>query len=641
MQCSRLMLVYALAGISMFCVVQSSPAHGPDSDHDHPEETNRPTLPAAVVLPEIDGPKPWSDKPVLNDPRRFQIAIMTDRTGGHRPGIWQDAVRKLNLLRPEFVMSVGDLIEGYSEDRDEVEREWKQFLGFIDDMEMKFFFVAGNHDVTNPTMQEIWREHFGRPWYSFDYKNVHFLCVCSEDPLERIGEEQLKWIEEDLAKNSDARWTLVFLHKPLWVYAEREMRAGNGDPTNWKQVEQLLADRPHTVFAGHVHNYVAYQRNGRDYYSLATTGGGSQLRGNDYGEFDHVTWLTMEPDGPHLANLRLDGILPANVVTEQSRDRFRKFLNDSVIEVAPILLDNDSGFGEGEIHVRLLNRFNEKVTLKGQIDGLPLRGLTVDPEQLSLSAEPGGSDEQSIRVRFEEPIDFASLAQTTFTAMIATTGDKPLRAERIAPVVIDQRFHCPHVATIPDIDGRVAELPGKTIRFPDEPIVIGNAESWTGPADATAQFSTACDDNNLYVAVRVTDENVLSGQDRVELLIDPRPVTERRAEPRLVGGPMSIVATAPNGKPVEVFAERLGRNGGPMNRVKAAGTKTDAGYDLEFAIPLRSVRRAQGDDWHSVQMSVVVHDFDEQGQRPSQVLWRGSRNVHENNVGYGYLVRGE
>jgi hypothetical protein len=38
-------------------------------------------------------------------------------------------------------------------------------------------------------------------------------------------------------------------------------------------------------------------------------------------------------------------------------------------------------------------------------------------------------------------------------------------------------------------------------------------------------------------------------------------------------------------------------------------------------------------------MTVVVHDFDERGQRPSQVLWRGSRNVHENNVGYGYIVR--
>ena len=245
-------------------------------------------LPIGLVLPTIDGPKPWSDKPLLNDPSRFQIAIMTDRTGGHRPGIWMDAVRKLNLLRPEFVVSVGDLIEGYSNDQQKVEGQWKEFLGFIDQMDMRFFFVAGNHDVTNPMMHELWRKHFGPEWYSFDYKQVHFVCLSSEDPVERVSNKQLAWLTEDLAQHADARWTLIFIHKPLWAYSERQIAAGNKDRTNWKPIEQLLVDRPHTIFAGHVHHYVQYQRNGRDYYSLATTGGGSKLRGNAYGEFDHV-----------------------------------------------------------------------------------------------------------------------------------------------------------------------------------------------------------------------------------------------------------------------------------------------------------------------------------------------------------------
>lgn len=45
------------------------------------------------------------------------------------------------------------------------------------------------------------------------------------------------------------------------------------------------------------------------YYSLATTGGGSKLRGTAYGEFDHVAWVTMKKTGPVVANLLLDGIL--------------------------------------------------------------------------------------------------------------------------------------------------------------------------------------------------------------------------------------------------------------------------------------------------------------------------------------------
>ena len=64
-----------------------------------------------LVLPAIDGPKPWSDQPILNDPNRFHIAIMTDRTGGHRPGIWMKAVEQLNLLLP-VVNDCGDHCPG-------------------------------------------------------------------------------------------------------------------------------------------------------------------------------------------------------------------------------------------------------------------------------------------------------------------------------------------------------------------------------------------------------------------------------------------------------------------------------------------------------------------------------------------------
>src|SRR5262249_30759143 len=32
-------------------------------------------------------------------------------------------------------------------------------------------------------------------------------------------------------------------------------------------------------------------------------------RGVEYGEFDHITWVTMKKDGPVIANILLDGIL--------------------------------------------------------------------------------------------------------------------------------------------------------------------------------------------------------------------------------------------------------------------------------------------------------------------------------------------
>ncbi len=613
----------------------------PSHDDDADTTATSLALPPAIALPEIDGPKPWSDKPVLNDPQRFQIAIMTDRTGGHRPGVWMDAVRKLNMLRPEFVMSVGDLIEGYTEDHNRVMRQWDEFLGFIDQMEMRFFFVAGNHDLSNSMMQRVWREHFGKAWYSFDYKQVHFVCLSSEDPEQQMGEEQLDWLRDDLEHHTDARWTLVFLHEPLWLYAEGDLAAGNPDHTNWKQAEQLLIDRPHTVFAGHHHHYVQFQRNDQHYYSLATTGGGSRLRGNEYGEFDHVTWLTMEADGPHMANLRLDGILAPDVVTEESLARFNNFLTNTSVEVAPILIEGaeSDAFSSGEVVVRLRNNTQETVAISGEIDGMPLRGITVDPMDIKLEAGPESTAERRIRVQFTEPVEFAALARSVLTAKLRTTGDDPMSAEVMVPVVIDRRFSLPTLAAMPDIDGVIDEWPTqRTNATSDKPLLLGNIRGWQGVGDASAEFFARLVGDRVYVAARVTDDRVREG-DRIVLLIDPRGFDDRTREPKYRRNGLSISASAPDDQGNTSVASKWLDRDRDYRGVRATAKRTDAGYDVEFSIPIRLVKEIQGRDWHSLQGTVVLHDVDEQDEQPAEVVWRGTQRLRDVNTGFGHFVR--
>lgn len=612
--------------------------------HDEADESNSGNAhsPAAVMLPAIEGPRPWTAKPVLNDSNRFQIAIVTDRTGGHRPGVWMDAVGKLNRLRPEFVVSVGDLIEGYTGDRAQVEREWKEFTGFVDQLDMRFFFVAGNHDLTNPMMHKVWREKFGPEWYSFDYKQVHFVCLNSEDPVQHLGDEQLAWLEKDLADHAYARWTLVFIHKPLWAYAERDLAAGNEDKTNWKRVEKLLVDRPHTIFAGHVHHYVQYKRNGRDYYSLATTGGGSQLRGNAYGEFDHVMWLTMEQDGPHLANIRLDGILAPDVVTEKSIARFNRYLANTAISVEPILIENaDSrGFSRGEIAIRLVNEFDEPVAMRGTIDGLPLRGISVSPQSLELAAGAGETAEMRVEVEFNEPVEFETLSRTTLTAKLRSTGDDPLTSEQVVPVVIDRRYPFPSLAEMPAIDGVIDNWPDESTSTPNQPLLLGNVRGWQGNSDGSTKFFARHAGDKIYVAARVTDDRLTPG-DRVELLIDPRGVDARSRDPRYRRTGLSISAYAPV-KAGETKLDAHRTNDGKVYRgVEAKAKKTDSGYDVEFAIPVNLAKEIQGKNWDSIQSTVVLHDADEPDEDPTQVVWRGGQDLREVNTGFGHFVRQE
>lgn len=257
------------------------------------------------IVAEPGEVNPWTSLKVNKDPRDFQFAIVTDRTGGHRPGVFAQAVEKLNLLQPEFVLSVGDLIEGYSRDPAQWALEWSEFQGKIDRLEAPFFYTAGNHDIANPDMAKNWDRKFGRRYYNFVYQDVLFVMLLSEDPpgeLPEFGRTQLAWLADVLQQHQKVRWTFVLVHKPGWYFS-------NVQKGGWGEVERLLANRPHTVFAGHVHNYAhAKRNNGRDYIMLGTTGGASQLRGKEYGEVDHVVWVTMKGSAPIIANLFVEGI---------------------------------------------------------------------------------------------------------------------------------------------------------------------------------------------------------------------------------------------------------------------------------------------------------------------------------------------
>lgn len=260
---------------------------------------------------KVEAKNPWTNLKLNNDADQFHFAVVSDRTGGHRANVFSRAVHQVNLLQPTFVMSVGDLIEGYSLDPEKAIGQWDEFDGFVKNFQMPFFYVGGNHDLTNGKQAEIWESRYGRKVYHFVYKNTLFLALNSEDGAAgTVLPEQHAYVKKALAENPNVRWTFVFLHKPLWTAKDLEK---NG----FGEIEKLLAGRKYTMFCGHVHRYQKFVRNGMNYYQLATTGGGSRLRGVNYGEFDHVAWVTMKNDGPLIANVMLDGILPENLKTPE------------------------------------------------------------------------------------------------------------------------------------------------------------------------------------------------------------------------------------------------------------------------------------------------------------------------------------
>jgi 3',5'-cyclic AMP phosphodiesterase CpdA len=302
--------------------------------------------------------KPYTHLNFKNDPDEFQFAIITDNAGGARPGVFSKAVAMVNLLQPEFVVNAGDLIEGYSDDEEQIRAWWREVDDYLAQLEMPFFFLPGNHDHYSEASIKVWGERFDddRGYYHFLYKDVLFLMVNTEDPpktvpalqhenpelfarvaenyklmeelqakehktaedgrklLElgepieewlgeiHISDEQVAYFKKVLEAYPNVRWTFSFTHAPPYYSPAATQR----DPGNFTKIENLLAERPYTVYSAHTHTYDYDQRDGHDYITTATSGGMNIVRP---GAMDHVVWVTMTNDGPKIANLLMNGIL--------------------------------------------------------------------------------------------------------------------------------------------------------------------------------------------------------------------------------------------------------------------------------------------------------------------------------------------
>ncbi len=309
----------------------------------------------AEISPTVN---PWTNLNFYDNPNNFQFALVSDRTGGLRPGIFEDAVKKLNWLLPEFVMSVGDFIPGVTMDEQVMDEQWKEFEGIVADLKVPFFYLPGNHDISNDIMRKKWMDKFGRAYYHYIYKDVLFLALDSNPvAAEIVNKEQIAYFAKVLKENPNVRWTLVFMHHPLWTYGETA--------SGFIEIEKLLEGRPHTVIAGHNHRYLYMERNKANYYILASTGGGSGLRGPQFGEFDHVTWVTMTDEGPSMVNLKLDGILPHDVTTLKDYEITAGLIQSANFKHF-VLMNETGGAEKAVVHIEFKNPSPNPLSVYGR-----------------------------------------------------------------------------------------------------------------------------------------------------------------------------------------------------------------------------------------------------------------------------------
>src|SRR5215211_7774721 len=170
-------------------------------------------------------------------------------------GTLEEAIGRIKALpaQPSFMIHTGDITHlskpAEFDDADKI----------ISQAKLDVHYVPGEHDLIDEEAK-LYRERYGRGskgdgWYSFDAGGVHFVGLVNVKNLKAggmgsLGEDQLKWLADDLKGKTASTPVVLFAHIPLWVVYETW---GWGTDDGARALDMLKGFGSVTVLNGHIH----------------------------------------------------------------------------------------------------------------------------------------------------------------------------------------------------------------------------------------------------------------------------------------------------------------------------------------------------------------------------------------------------
>lgn len=230
---------------------------------------SRISLPAKPSLP--------LSLPKKADSVRFAI-IGDTGTGSKQQHQVADLMLQYRAVFPfEFVLMMGDNLYGTETPADYKQKFQDVYQKLLDD-KVKFYATLGNHDQPNERFYENFNMN-GKEYYRFSKGNVAFYSLNSN----YMDKTQLKWFEDELAKDT-SEWKICFFHHPPYSSGGKH----GSDKTLRAVVEPLfLKYGVNVVLAGHEHFYERIKPQKGIYYFIS--GAGGKLREGDVKENSPLT----------------------------------------------------------------------------------------------------------------------------------------------------------------------------------------------------------------------------------------------------------------------------------------------------------------------------------------------------------------
>ncbi|MCF6404998.1 calcineurin-like phosphoesterase family protein [Chitinophaga filiformis] len=245
------------------------------------------SVPAGYAFPEEKGianfyrPITKGSSSVKNDFSLEKLAV-DDRK--HSFVVWADPQMKskkdVELLMSESVPDLQAVVKSYPKDSlihgigcgDLVWDEFELFADYRQAVALSgipFFNVIGNHDMdiearTDEGSSNTFKKQFGPTYYSYNRGEIHYIVLddvffvgAAKSYIGYVTENQLQWLEQDLAMVKPGSTIVLSLHIPTFTGAQRRAgkpeEIGGGTVANRKQLYKMLAPYKVHIMSGHTH----------------------------------------------------------------------------------------------------------------------------------------------------------------------------------------------------------------------------------------------------------------------------------------------------------------------------------------------------------------------------------------------------
>ena len=189
-----------------------------------------------------------------------------------------EVINKIKALpaQPAFLVHTGDISHLSKAE------EWDAADQIIKGAGKEVFYIPGEHDVADVDNGKAYLARYGkktegRGWYSFDAGGVHFIGLINvfdfnpgfkSAGLATLGDEQLEWLEQNVAPLSASTPIVVMAHLPLWTVYEPW---GWGTADAGRALASLKRFGSVTVLNGHIHQIVQKVEGNLTLHTAAST----------------------------------------------------------------------------------------------------------------------------------------------------------------------------------------------------------------------------------------------------------------------------------------------------------------------------------------------------------------------------------